>query len=99
MKPFYCPRVTYCFTKEDMQTLNERIKEIAQAYDEEDTGWFEVGENEHHVFIDDQDNMFIIHLRGRFWRKDNTEFDLEFFRLEKDGASFNFDIEMFDEKL
>jgi hypothetical protein len=43
--------------------------------------------------------MYTIHLRGRFWRADEPNFDLEFVRLEKDGISFHFDTEMFDEKV
>jgi hypothetical protein len=97
MKSFYCPRVSYCFTKDDMNTLNERIKAIALNYHEEHTGWFDVDETQHLIFVDDQDNMYTIYLRGRFWRADEPNFDLEFVRLEKDGISFHFDTEMFDD--
>jgi hypothetical protein len=95
----YCPKITYCFIGDDIRTLNERIKTIAQAYDDDETGWFSVDETNNLVFIDEQDNLYVIHLRGRFWRKDEPNFDLEFVRLEKDGISFHFDTEMFDEKV
>jgi hypothetical protein len=95
----YCPKITYCFNDDDIRTLNERIKVIANNYNDDQTGWFEVDQEQHLVFIDDLDNMYTINLRGRFWRKDEPNFDLEFVRLEKDGISFHFDTEMFDEKV
>ena len=95
----YCPQITYCFNEDDVRTLNERIKDIANNYNDDQTGWFEVDEKQHLVFVDDQDNMFVIHLRGRFWRNDDPEFDLDFVNLEKDGISFSFDINIFDDHL
>ena len=93
----YCPKITYCFNEDDIRTLNERIKSIANNYNEEHTGWFEVDEDQHLVFVDEQDNMFTIHLRGRFWKNDDPEFDLDYVTLEKDGISFSFDINIFDD--
>jgi hypothetical protein len=51
------------------------------------------------VFIDDLDNMYTINLRGRFWKNDDPEFDLDFVTLEKDGISFSFDVNIFDDHL
>ena len=95
----YCPKISYCFIGDDIRTLNERIKSIALNYHEEHTGWFEVDEDQHLVFVDEQDNMFTIHLRGRFWKQDDPEFDLDFVTLEKDGISFSFDINIFDDHI
>jgi hypothetical protein len=79
--------------------LNERIKAIAEAYHDDETGWFDVGEHQQLVFIDDNDNVFAIHLLGRFWKKDDPEFDLDYVTLEKDGISFSFDINIFDDHI
>lgn len=95
----YCPKITYCFNDDDVRTLNERIKSIANNYNDDQTGWFEVDETQHLVFVDDQDNMYTIHLRGRFWKNDDAEFDLDFVTLEKDGISFSFDTDIFDDHL
>lgn len=95
----YCPKINYCFSADDIRTLNERIKSIAEAYHDDETGWFDVGEHQELIFIDDNDNIFIIHLRGRFWRKDDPEFDLEYVTLEKDCISFSFDINIFDDHI
>ena len=95
----YCPKINYCFNEDDIRTLNERIKSIALNYHEEHTGWFDVAEKEHLVFVDEQDNMFTIHLRGRFWKQDDPEFDLDYVTLEKDGISFSFDINIFDDHI
>ena len=91
----YCPKINYCFNADDIRTLNERIKSIANNYNDDQTGWFEVDEKQHLVFVDDQDNMFTIHLRGRFFRSDDPEFDLDYVTLEKDGITFSFDINIF----
>ena len=91
----YCPKINYCFNEDDIRTLNERIKSIANNYNDDQTGWFEVDEKQHLVFVDDQDNMFTIHLRGRFFRSDDPEFDLDYVTLEKDGITFSFDINIF----
>lgn len=93
----YCPKITYCFSEDDIRTLNERIKSIANNYNDDQTGWFDVDETQHLVFIDEQDNMFTIHLRGRFFRSDDPEFDLDYVTLEKDGISLSFDINIFDD--
>jgi hypothetical protein len=93
----YCPKINYCFNEDDIRTLNERIKSIANNYNDDQTGWFEVDEKQHLVFVDEQDNMFVIHLRGRFFRSDDPEFDLDYVTLEKDGISFSFDINIFDD--
>ena len=93
----YCPKITYCFNEDDIRTLNERIKSIANNYNDDQTGWFEVDETQHLVFVDEQDNMFTIHLRGRFFRSDEPNYDLDFVNLEKDGISFSFDINIFDD--
>ena len=95
----YCPKISYCFIGDDIRTLNERIKSIALNYHEEETGWFDVAEKEHLVFVDEQDNMFTIHLRGRFFRSDEPNYDLEYLTLEKDGISFSFDVNIFDDKV
>jgi hypothetical protein len=95
----YCPKITYCFSDDDIRTLNERIKSIANNYNDDQTGWFEVDQEQHLVFIDDLDNMYNINLRGRFFRQYDTEFDLDFVTLEKDGISFSFDINIFDDHL
>jgi len=95
----YCPKITYCFSDEDISTLNERIKAIANNYNDDQTGWFEVNEEQNLTFVDDQDNMYIINLRGRFWRNDDPDFDLDFVTLEKDGISFSFDTDIFDDQL
>lgn len=93
----YCPKITYCFSADDIRTLNERIKSIANNYNCDQTGWFDVDETQHLVFVDEQDNMFTIHLRGRFFRSDDPEFDLDYVTLEKDGISLSFDINIFDD--
>jgi hypothetical protein len=93
----YCPKISYCFIGDDIRSLNERIKSIANNYNDDQTGWFEVDEKQHLVFVDEQDNMFTIHLRGRFFRSDEPEFDLEYVTLEKDGISFSFDVNIFDD--
>ena len=95
----YCPKITYCFIGDDIRTLNERIKNIAKDYQEEDSGWFSVNETNNLVFIDEQDNLYVIHLRGRFWRKGEPDFNLEYVTLEKDGISFSFDVDIFDDHL
>lgn len=93
----YCPKITYCFSDFDVERLNERIKSIANNYNDDQTGWFDVDETQHLVFVDEQDNMFTINLRGRFWKADDPEFDLDYVTLEKDGISLSFDINIFDD--
>ena len=95
----YCPKITYCFVSDDIQTLNERIKDIATLYNEVETGWFSIDETNNLVFIDEQDNLYTINLRGRFWRKGEPDFHLEYVTLEKDGISFSFDTDIFDDHL
>jgi hypothetical protein len=95
----YCPKITYCFVSDDIQTLNERIKDIAALYNEVETGWFSIDETNNLVFIDEQDNLYTINLRGRFWRKGEPDFHLDFVTLEKDGISFSFDVNIFDDHL
>lgn len=95
----YCPKITYCFSDFDVERLNERIKSIANNYNCDQTGWFDVDETQHLVFVDEQDNMFTIHLRGRFWKNDDPEFDLDYVTLEKDGISLSFDINIFDDHI
>ncbi len=95
----YCPKITYCFNDDDIRALNERIKSIANNYNDDQTGWFEVDEKQHLVFIDEQDNLYVIHLRGRFWRNGEPDFNLEYVTLEKDGISFSFDVDIFDDHL
>ena len=56
-------------------------------------------EQQHLTFVDEQDNMYTISLRGRFWKNDDPEFDLDFVTLEKDGISFSFDINIFDDHI
>jgi hypothetical protein len=93
----YNPKITYHFSMDDIKRLNEEIKSIANNYNDDQTGWFEVDEKQHLVFVDEQDNMFTIHLRGRFFRSDDPEFDLDYVTLEKDGITFSFDINIFDD--
>ena len=50
----YCPKITYCFNDDDIRTLNERIKSIANNYNDDQTGWFEVDETQHLTFVDEQ---------------------------------------------
>ena len=95
----YCPKINYCFSADDIRTLNERIKAIAEAYHDDETGWFDVGEHQQLVFIDDNDNVFAIHLLGRFWRKLDPEFELEVFELVKDGIVFSFDVNIFEDSI
>jgi hypothetical protein len=95
----YCPKITYCFSDEDISALNERIKAIANNYNDDQTGWFKVDETQHLVFIDDLDNMYTINLRGRFHKNDDPDFDLDYVTLEKDGVSFSFDLDIFDDHL
>ncbi len=96
----YCPKITYCFIGDDIRTLNEQIKNIAKEFQDEDNGgWFSVDETNNLVFIDEQDNLYTIHLRGRFFRSDDPEFDLDFVTLEKDGISFSFDVNIFDDHI
>lgn len=95
----YCPKINYCFNADDIRTLNERIKAIAEAYHDDETGWFDVGEHQQLVFIDDNDNVFAIHLLGRFWRKYDPEFELEVVELVKDGIVFSFDVNIFEDKI
>jgi hypothetical protein len=96
----YCPKITYCFVADDIQTLNERIKTIAKDFQEEDNGgWFSVNEKNNLVFIDENDNLYLIHLRGHFWRKGEPDFNLVYVTLEKDGISFSFDTDIFDDQL
>jgi hypothetical protein len=95
----YCPKITYCFIGDDIRTLNERIKNIAKCYQEEDSGWFSVNQTNNLAFIDEQDNLYVIHLRGRFWRNGEPDFNLEYVTLEKDGISFSFDVDIFDDHL
>ena len=95
----YCPKINYCFSADDIRTLNERIKAIAEAYHDDETGWFDVGEHQQLVFIDDNDNVFTIHLLGRFWRKLDSEFELEVVELTKDGIVFSFDVNIFEDSI
>ena len=95
----YCPKITYCFSDDDIRTLNERIKSIANNYNDDETGWFEVNEEQQLTFFDEQDNMYTINLRGCFWKNDDPEFDLDFVTLEKDGISFSFDVNIFDDHI
>lgn len=95
----YCPKITYCFNDDDIRTLNERIKSIANNYNDDQTGWFVVDEQQHLTFVDEQDNMYTISLRGRFWKNDDPDFDLYFVKLEKDGVSFSFDVNIFDDHI
>ena len=95
----YCPKINYCFNADDIRTLNERIKAIAEAYHDDETGWFDVGEHQQLVFIDDNDNVFAIHLLGRFWRKYDPEFELEVVELVKDGIVFSFDVNIFEDRI
>jgi hypothetical protein len=85
---------------DDIQTLNEQIKNIAKEFQDEDNGgWFSVDETNNLVFIDEQDNLYTIHLRGRFFRSDEPNYDLEYVTLEKDGISFSFDVNIFDDHI
>ncbi len=95
----YCPKINYCFNEEDVRALNKRIKEIANNYNDDQTGWFEVDEKQHLIFVDKHWNTFTIYLRGRFWRNSDPEFDLDFVDLVKDGISFSFDVNIFDDHL
>jgi hypothetical protein len=85
---------------DDIQTLNQQIKNIAKEFQDEDNGgWFSVDETNNLVFIDEQDNLYTIHLRGRFFRSDEPNYDLEYVTLEKDGISFSFDVNIFDDHI
>lgn len=95
----YCPKINYCFSDDDIRTLNERIKSIAEAYHDDETGWFDVGEHQHLVFIDENDNIFGINVIGRFWRKFDPEFELEVVELTKDGIVFSFDVNIFEDSI
>jgi len=96
----YCPKISYCFIGDDIRTLNEQIKTIAKDFQDEDNGgWFSIDEKNNLVFIDEQDNLYVIHLRGKFWRKGERDFNLEYVTLEKDGISFSFDVNIFDDQI
>lgn len=95
----YCPKINYCFSDDDIRTLNERIKAIAEAYHDSETGWFDVGEHQQLIFIDEDDNMFSIHLLGRFLSAYDPEFELEVVELTKDGIVFSFDTDIFESKI
>jgi len=96
----YCPKISYCFIGDDIRTLNEQIKTIAKDFQDEDNGgWFSIDEKNNLVFIDEQDNLYVIHLRGRFFRSDEPNYDLEYVTLEKDGISFSFDVNIFDDQI
>ena len=99
MKSFYYPQISYCFSKYEIFMLNKKVIDIAKVYRQEDSGWFNIDNKDNLVFIDEQDNLYTIYLRGRFWRKDEEDFDLEFVRLEKDGIFFNFDVNIFGDRI
>jgi hypothetical protein len=95
----YCPKITYCFSAEDLQKLNTRIKFIAQEYHQSETGWFDVSDFENLEWMDEQDVRFTIHLRGRFWKADDPEFDLEYVQLVNNGIVLDFDINIFEDSI
>lgn len=82
---------------DDVKRLNDRIKVIAENYHEEDTGWFH--EKEGTQFTDENQNTFEIDILGRFFRKDEPEYDLHYVRLKKDGITFEFDYRIFQDRI
>jgi hypothetical protein len=93
----YNPKITYHFSMDDVKRLNNQIKVIAENYHEEDTGWFH--EKEGMQFTDENQNTFEIDILGRFFRKDEPEYDLHYIRLKKDGITFEFDYRIFEDKI
>ena len=92
----YNPKITYHFSMDDIKKLNQEIRIIAENY-EIDNGWFH--ENEGRQFIDEQGNVFAIDVLGRFFRKDEPEYDLHYVRLKKDGITFEFDYRIFQDRI
>jgi hypothetical protein len=82
---------------DDVKRLNEEIKGIAENFHEEDTGWFH--EKEGMQFTDENQNTFEIDILGRFFRRDEPEYDLHYIRLKKDGITFEFDYRIFEDKI
>jgi hypothetical protein len=95
----YCPKITYCFSDEDVQRLNTKIKWIAHEYHQSETGWFDVADLENIDFVDEQDNIFTIHLRGRFWKTDDPQFDLDYIQLVNNGIVLDFDLNLFEDHI
>jgi hypothetical protein len=93
----YNPKITYYFSMDDVKRLNEEIKGIAENFHEEDTGWFH--EKEGMQFTDENQNTFEIDILGRFFRRDEPEYDLHYIRLKKDGITFEFDYRIFEDKI
>lgn len=95
----YCPKITYCFSAEDLQKLNTRIKFIAQEYHQSETGWFDVNDLDNLEWMDEQDVRFTIHLRGRFLGAYDPEFELDYIQLINNGIVLDFDTDLFEHKI
>jgi len=93
----YNPKITYHFSMDDIKRLNEEIKGIAENFHEEDTGWFQ--EKEGMNFVDANGITFEIDILGRFFSRDEPEYDLHYIRLKKDGITFEFDYRIFEDKI
>jgi len=92
----YNPKITYHFSMDDIERLNEEIKVIAQNFEHEN-GWFH--ENEGRQFTDEKGNVFDFDVLGRFFRKDEPLFDIHYVRLKKDGITFEFDYRIFQDHI
>jgi len=93
----YNPKITYHFSMDDIKRLNEEIKVIAENFHEEETGWFH--ENTGRLFADENGNVFEFDVLGRFFRKDEPDYDLHYVRLKKDGITFEFDYRIFQDRI
>ena len=93
----YNPKITYHFSMDDIKRLNEEIKGIAENFHEEETGWFQ--EKEGMNFVDENGISFEIDILGRFFRRDEPEYDLHYIRLKKDGITFEFDYRIFEDSI
>jgi len=50
-------------------------------------------------FVDENGITFEIDILGRFFRRDEPEYDLHYIRLKKDGITFEFDYRIFEDKI
>ena len=94
----YCPKIIYRFTSQDINDMNQLIKYIANNRTDE-SGWFNVTKYDNVHFIDELKQRFTVECRGKFFRRNDTEFDLAFFVLNHYGFELHFDIEMFHDQV
>ena len=77
-------------------TGSNRVRGL-RWHDFDCTGWF--SENVGRQFTDENGNTFEFDVLGRFFRKDEPEYDLHYVRLKKDGITFEFDYRIFQDHI